>query len=342
VQHQDGSNSHDSKVMSAKRFLSQTALLSAVAMLVPLSGAHTAKGANPVLYPRLHEGQILWYQISYRENRAVKSASRMIMPNLPDSSNVDAHGLLHVLVVSVETRASAPVYRFEVQFEPTQTGARLAASGQQPRSAAGAGKSVAFTLLADGSAANVSGLDALTPTDRRLFAEWLARFAAAGKFPKKALKHGSKWESEEPEPAASPIAALTWRRKSEYVNDDTCSVARLTKDGEAVEDPGRPQACSVILTTSELVQRSKPKDTTPQDFRQHGLRTAGTAAGANQVISQISVTSGLLVRAREDARQAMEVTIARADGSNQVHYSLQATSHTEVLQVTAPDSGIPR
>jgi len=40
------------------------------------------------------------------------------------------------------------------------------------------------------------------------------------------------------------------------------------------------------------------------------------------------------VRASNAADQAMSVTVAKADGSNRVHYDVNATSHTDISLVT--------
>jgi hypothetical protein len=82
-----------------------------------------------------------------------------------------------------------------------------------------------------------------------------------------------------------------------------------------------------------LNQDSNEKNGTPQDFKLHELRTAGTARGANRIITFISLKTGLLMRATEEATQEMNVTVAKTDGSNRVHYDVNAKSHSEVVLV---------
>ena len=60
----------------------------------------------------------------------------------------------------------------------------------------------------------------------------------------------------------------------------------------------------------------------------------GTAKGTNEIITYISLKSGLVVRATEQASQFMDVMVAKADGSNRVHYNVDAKSHSEILLVT--------
>jgi hypothetical protein len=89
-----------------------------------------------------------------------------------------------------------------------------------------------------------------------------------------------------------------------------------------------------VLTEAKLVQKSSLKDATPEDFKLHELKTMGAAKGSNELITYISLTTGLVVRATEDASQQMNVIIAKADGSNGVRYSVDAKSQLEVLLLT--------
>jgi hypothetical protein len=60
----------------------------------------------------------------------------------------------------------------------------------------------------------------------------------------------------------------------------------------------------------------------------------GTAKGSNELITYISLSTGLVVRATEEASQQMDVVVAKADGSNGVRYSVDAKSDLEVLLLT--------
>ncbi|MGC2464394.1 MAG: hypothetical protein WA517_04295, partial [Candidatus Acidiferrum sp.] len=101
------------------------------------------------------------------------------------------------------------------------------------------------------------------------------------------------------------------------------------------------ESCAVILTTAILKQKSSPKDATPEDYKLHDLRNMGTAKGKNQVISYFSLKTGLLVRATEDANQSMNLTVAKTDGSNQVHYAIDAESHARVLLLADAPAKVP-
>jgi len=73
----------------------------------------------------------------------------------------------------------------------------------------------------------------------------------------------------------------------------------------------------------------------PRGFKLHELRTMGTAKGANEIITYVSLKR-LVVRATEETSQFMDVVVAQADGSNRVHYNVDAKSHS-----SAADHGTP-
>ena len=185
----------------------------------------------------------------------------------------------------------------------------------------------------DGQLTDVKGDDALSPEEHQAWAEWVSLFGMAAVFPEKGVKRGEKWESEETEKAAAPIAGLTWLRRSTYVQDEACERQHLESNEQASKAGQAPQTCAVIVTTATLRQKSSKKDATPEDFKLHQLRTMGTARGTNQVIAYISLKTGLVVRATEEASQSLDVTLEKTDGSNRVHYKMDAKSNAEVLLV---------
>src|SRR5262249_34011907 len=159
--------------------------------------------------------------------------------------------------------------------------------------------------------------------------QWAARFALAWTLPAEGVRIGDKWRSEQPEQAGAPIASLVWARESHYVKNESCRPTQLSIGGEVPGSTVSPDTCAVLLTTATLKQQSSPKDATPEDFKIHELKTMGTAKGTNEIITYISLTTGLLVRATEEANQTMDVAVVKADGSNRVHYNVDAKSHSE-------------
>ena len=183
----------------------------------------------------------------------------------------------------------------------------------------------------DGRAESVTGLDTLFPEQREAWQQWLRQFALAAVFPPGGVKRGQTWKSTEPEEAPSPIDRLQWEKNVTYVRDEPCSPAQLGETGAVAAKESQPETCAVILTKAVLKQKSSPKDTTPPDFKLHALHTMGNATGTNETISYIALRTGVLMRVTEDARQFMDVVIAKTDGTNQVHYNVDAASHSEVM-----------
>ena len=291
------------------------------------------------LLPKLQAGQTLTYLIRYRSDKNVKTESNVAALMAPDAIQMDAHGLLQITVLDVQQVGGKAAIHARGQFRTLDTGVWLKKpDDKDPQSqgqrADAEDKSVEFTISQAGSAENVKGLDSLLPEQQQAWQEWVARFAVAWTLPEGGVKIGEKWKSEQAEPAGAPIAGLNWARESTYVRNETCRAQQLSVSGEVSASSGPPETCAVLLTTATLKQKSSPKDATPEDFKIHELKTMGTAKGTNEIITYISLKTGLVVRATEEANQSMDVTVAMADGSNRVHYNVDAKSHSEVLLVT--------
>jgi hypothetical protein len=186
---------------------------------------------------------------------------------------------------------------------------------------------VGFAIGGDGALIHADGLDDLEPEQRLAWQFWIAQFAFGWTLPDAGVKPGEKWKSVEVEKTPTPIANLVWERETTYVQDDNCPILL----GEQ---------CAVFLTTATLRQKSNPQDATPEDYKLHQLKTSGTATGRNETVAYISRKTGLLVRASEDLQQSLDVTIAKEDGSNQLQYLIDVTSHFEtVLVALGPSSG---
>jgi hypothetical protein len=292
------------------------------------------------LLPTLQPGQTFTYLIRFKSDKAVKTESRVAAPMAPNAAQIDAHGLLRIEILDVQQPpASKSTIRARAQFLTLDSGVWLKSSGEKnpnwdQQRIHPPEKAIEFTISPDGSITNTKNLDALLPDQQQAWQQWVARFALAWTFPPNGMKSGEKFTSEQFESSASPIAALSWDRESQYVRDEPCQPSQLSLMGDISASAGAsPDTCAVFLTTAKLKQSSSPKDTTPEDFRLHDLRTRGTAKGTNEIITYISLKTGLVVRASEDSSQFMDVIIAEADGSNSVHYNVNATSHSEVLLV---------
>lgn len=326
--------------MKYKIIIAASFLLS-VAALAP-SGVQRAD-----LLPKLQAGQTLTYLIRFRSDKNVKTESNVVVPLAPAASQMDLRELLRIQILDFQQVSGKLAVHARSEFLGSDADASTSKNASQKHKSVqlplkSEGNPIEFTISPDGSAEKITGLDALTPDQRQVWQEWLARFATAWALPSPSAKIGDKWKADQPEPAASPIAALTWARDSAYVRDEPCSPAQLAPTGEVTPANGSPGSCAVLLTTAKLVQKSSPKDATPEDFKLHQLKTAGTAKGSNEIITYISLSTGLVVRATEDAIQQMDVVVAKADGSNAVRYNVAAKSQLEVLLLTEVPQAPPQ
>jgi len=289
-------------------------------------------------FPRVHAGQTLDYQISYHSDKHVKTDSSVIVAIPNDSAKIDVNALLRLEVLGVQVQGDRAVIRARTSFvlgsDSRSNVPQFDVPAPQDQSPDPRGKFIEFKILPDGKLDGVTGLDALAPEQQQAWHEWASRFLLAAAFHARSLRIGQKWNSDEPEQTPSPVAGLRWMRVSTYVDDEPCHAVRLTPQGGAVTSDAEPESCAVILTTATLRQASNAKSHTPEDFKLHDLRTVGTASGSNRIITYISLTTGLLVRATEEATQQMNVTVAKADASNRVRYDIKAKSRSEVLRVS--------
>lgn len=301
-----------------------------------MSTTAVAANARNTLFPKLHAGQTLTYLVQYRTQKNVKTESRVVTPSGPQDAQTEAQWILHLEILDVHPQGDRAAIHARSQLQSVVSGpsTKTPAVGQTPSAQQAPNsdeKFVEFTILPDGRADSVTGLDALFPEQREAWQQWLRQFAIAGVFRQGGVKRGQTWKSTEPEEAPSPIARLQWEKKATYGRDEPCSAFQLAEPRLATPKKPQLETCAVVLTHAVLKQKSSPKDTTPGDYQLHGLRTTGTASGTNETISYISLQSGLVMRVTEDAKQFMDVVIAKSDGSNQVHYNVDATSHTEVF-----------
>ena len=295
-----------------------------------------------VLFPKLSVGQTFRYQIGYSAKTNMNTESTVAVPMAPTGGQTNENLLLLVEVEDLRVDAGRILARLRTRIveadasvpaAPASDGKAATKSTQNQDEAAKSGKrekTLEFVLHADGQVTDVEGLDRLSADEQSAWQEWVARFGGGAAFPEKGIKPGEKWKAEEPITNAL-LAGLSWEKESEYVNDAPCGAMNLTPQGDLAAGEQAQETCAVILTTAILKQKSSQKDATPEDYKLHDLRTMGIAKGKNETITYISLKTGLLVRATEDANQSMNVIVAKTDGSNRVHYMIDAESHAQVM-----------
>jgi len=278
------------------------------------------------LTPRVKAGQNIVYRIEVHSSRSTKTESQVATPQSPADLSLDASGLLQVTIVAVEPSG----LRLKTYLSEKPSSLSLqdpSPSNRLPETVQD--KLVEVHLSADGSASETKGLDQLSNAQQFAWKTWLAQFASSMTFPKTGISVGQRWQSVDPETAASPISQLSWVKKSQYVRDEICesTTGAASKAGSV---RSTIEKCVVVLVQAKLRQQSSPDKATPPDFKLRQMVTRGTATGANQTILYISRESGLLVRSTEDAEQAMDATVSLADGTNYVRYLIHAKSRSLV------------
>lgn len=294
-----------------------------------------------VLVPKLRVGQAFRYQIGYRAKTNADTQSTVAAPMAPTAGQANANLVLQVEVTDVRIDAGRTVARLRTRIiEPDSVAPSIEPNAPKPPNpppdpnaapkTAKPEKIVEFVLQPDGQGTDVEGLDKLSRDEQAAWQEWLARFAGGASFPEKGIKPGEKWKAEEPISNAL-LTGLSWEKESEYVNEAPCAATKITPQGDPSAEAQAQEKCAVILTTAIIKQKSPQKDSTPEDYKLHDLRTMGIASGKNETVAYISLKTGFVIRATEDANQSMNVIVAKSDGSNRVHYIIDAESHAQVL-----------
>jgi len=269
-----------------------------------------------VLLPQLQAGQVVKYDVHGHVLRHVKTVSRVATMLHPNDVQRDIAMPLLFTAKEIHLEKGRPVVVAHAEFDAGEPGS--------PDKNASAKANVDFTIAVDGQVAKAEGLDDVAPEMRLAWQFWLSRFVFGWTLPAEGAKPGDKWKTEEAEKSPSPIANLVWETETTYVQNDKCPLIPS-------------ETCASFLTRATLKQKSSAKDATPEDYRLHELRTSGTAKGTDEMVTYISLKSGLVVRATEETQQSMDVTIAKADGTNGVHYTIEASSRFETLLVTGSD-----
>lgn len=307
-------------------------LVGCVALLPAFSLTAAQSSERVLLFPKLAEGQSFTYEISYRAETTTSADSNVAAPMAPPSGQTNTRLVLKVDVLAISNESGKPLAHLRTRFLSPGT---ISASAQDARhdstgSSPAPANLVEFSLHADGRVTDLTGFDLLSADEKAAWQEWVGRFGIGAVLPEKGPKRGDKWKADE-QITNALLTGLSWDKEVQYVDDEPCRAPASGQPPEVATASQFDETCAVILTTATLKQKSPQKDSTPDDFKLHDLRTYGVANGKNEVITYISRSSGLVVRATEDANQSINVIVAKADGSNRVHYMIDAQSHTRVL-----------
>ena len=305
--------------------------------LAAWSGAWARSTDRVDLAPKFKPGQVLRYSIDYETETHGDTESVIIDPLALRGARVKARGVLRVEVVEVQPEGSRRAIKFRTSFDHLDSTTDLFGpvpeeTPQQAQKMSAEGKRIEFTLGAGGKIRDVDGLDALNSEQQRAWQDWLEQFAALTILPSENAKRGQKWQTEQTEGTPSILTGLVWVRNTGYVRDEPCRAVNLDIRGEA-QPAQKSEICAVFLSRETLVQKSSPKDATPEAFRLRDLRTSGTAHGSSETITYVSLGTGIVVRSTTSGQQNLDVTVAKADRSNQVRHKVDVKSRSSIQLV---------
>ncbi len=301
----------------AGRNISAAWLVASCAVLLALSVGGAAGDQRVMLLPRLQVGQAIKYDVHGHVQHHVKTESRVSTMLHPGDVQRDVAMPLVFTVSEMHTESGRPVVAAHAEFD--------AGENDVAEKGTSASANVKFLIAGDGQVWKAEGLDDVAPEIRLAWEFWLSRFAFGWTLPADGAKPGDKWKTEQAEKSPTPIANLVWESETTYVGNDKCPLIAS-------------ETCASFLTRATLKQKSSTKDATPEDYKLNQLRTSGTVKGTDEIITYISLKSGLVMRATEETRQSMDVTIVKADGTNGVRYTIEASSRFETLLVSGSDT----
>jgi hypothetical protein len=300
------------------------------------------KIAAVVLFPRLSKGQVLRYQISYHR---VSTASRTSMVQDPASAVNSELSLglgirLEVVEIAEPEASSAavrPVIRLRATYERAAAMQRTDDpvaddSAAEKRFAQLEGKSFDCTLDGNGvQECKGTGEDVSGAAEG--MRGWLAQVFAAASLPQKGIAPGESWGDEQEAGEEIPLAGLRWVRQFTFLKEEPCRNAEPAAAGGEAQAPADGELCAEIRVRSLLVRRDNAKDATPESFRVKGLRTAGSARGANESIIRISMTSGLTVSAGDTGWLTADFTVSTADRERKIHTTSEVKTDSSLSLV---------
>ena len=217
-----------------------------------------------------------------------------------------------------------------------------AAEGIQKQYGQLEGRSIEFTLAADGHISDVRGLEDVVSDDKARSAaqQWLAQISGSSSAPAGGIVAGQNWTSEEAA-ASLPLAGLVWRTDSSYVRNESCQAANPAGSVGAADTPAAAgESCALILSHLTLVAPRAQRDPTPDEFRRNGLHTSGHWTGSGESLSYVSLKNGWVVSVTQSGTEEMDVTIANARENVSVRYAGTIRTRSD-LSLLPPESDKP-
>jgi hypothetical protein len=290
------------------------------------------------LTPRFEPGQSLRYQMEFRTSTEGSTEGPIEDPQGAGLVEVSVSVVVRFDVLAVTSAPAGSAVRLRATYEKLASTTR--GDLADPRAAEAGrdfaaleGRSFEFTLNPSGGVTEVSGIEAIFPEQQAAVREWLAQLSLGVAHPEQGIAPGQSWSKEAGREMTIPLRGYSWQTTSTYVRNEPCRAA-----SEAVA--GADETCAVILTRLEVVNRGAPRDPTPDDYRQLGLRTAGSVTGGGESLSFVSLATGLVVSVTQTGAEEFDISVSSADGTTRVRYRGRSRSHTQItlLPEAPPES----
>jgi hypothetical protein len=312
-------------------------------LLVALGGAPAAQKEPPLrLFPRLSQGQVLRYRISYHRASSSSTASMVRNPVSEVNSELSVSLGMRLEVIEVVPpeagRADGqPVIRLRATYERAEATQRSDDPTADDRAAEKEiaqleGKSFECAVRTNGVEACAAPGESV-PGAAEGMQRWLTEVLAAASLPRKGISPGENWGDEQDAGAEIPLAGLRWVRKFTYFGEKPCGELPAEAGRNGAKDSPGGESCAEIRVRSLLLRKGGRKDATPEAFREKGLRTAGTASGANESVILISLASGLTVRAADTGWQTADFTVSATKGAAKIRMASQIKTDSALSQV---------
>lgn len=336
-------------------------MLAAFALLLPLLGAASQRIH---LTPSFTMGESFRYHIESQTLTTGTTTTPIANPEAAKQLKQVADLEVRLDVVGVQPAANGTTGAARLRATYEKATAATQTDAYDPAAAALdaqynnlQGRSVEFTIEADGKISHITGLDEAVsnPSTAAAMRDWITGFSPSANLPPEGIAIGQKWSAERPL-ENTPLGNLLWRTSSSYLRDEACalpgqsrSAAQNPDEATAGTSTGTPTApvkhaaassgplCGVILTSFDILRRgSENADATPEDYRHNGLRTSGTWTGKGERLDTISLQTGMLLRSTQTSTQKMDFEIVSAISGSKIHYAGQVETQSEITLV--PDA----
>jgi hypothetical protein len=304
------------------------------------------------LQPHLHPGQSFRYQLDLHTAASSRSEGPISDPQGASRLERSAMATVHLEVLRVDlggkggdqVRLRATYDHCSSASQSDALDVKEAEYEEQFRKLNGT--SVEFTLDADGRTHDFAASRETSSDPSTLLAlqQGTSALTPTSGLPSAGIIPGDKWTSDR-EFQPSPLAGLYWHTDSAYLRNETCPRPSATTDsssgsGGGADNAAQPGAgqpgsdvCAVIQTKLHLLQHDVTASQTPDDYLKNGLRTSGSWTGSAEAISDISLSTGLVVTMTQTGSQDMDFRISTAQANAGLRYIGHVDSQTAVTQL---------